>query len=524
MRRRWTTWTACLALIAASMALRAAILHTTGVDVLLRPLLVAVALAAIVFSPRTGMTVALLGAALNYLAAMHPRTGGFAVGSAERMELLLFVGSAGLITLVVGLPSARRRWWPQGLRREDGERVEARLRKANSVLERRVRERTREVEARSEQLRALALDLAQTESRERKRLAQVLHDHFQQLLSAARLKVGMLRRTIPACRDSEMVRQLEDLLAEAIAASRSLATELSPPVLHDAGLLPALQWLVRRMEKDYALHIDLQVEEYVEPDNEQLSAMVFECVRELLFNVHKHAGVDSAQMLLQRMPDGLLRVRIVDAGKGFDPTRELHNRQEREGQEVEGGFGLFSIRERLSLIGGVLTIQSNPGNGTTVDLRVPSTAARTASPMVMVLQAAMPPAMRHGARLRVMVADDHTLFREELVAMLSQEPCLEVVAQAGDGKQALEQARQLRPDVIIVDISMPHMNGMQLTSAVTRELPGTQVIGLSMHEHHDMAQAMREAGAAAYFTKSSAGDETLLNLLRDIASASAVRL
>lgn len=391
---------------------------------------------------------------------------------------------------------------------------ETRLRTVNSTLEKRVRERTAEAVARSEQLRALALDLAETESRERKRLAQILHDHFQQLVSAAKLKAGLLRRKTEAESAQQALRDIESLLEEAINASRSVATQLSPPVLHDAGLVAALHWLVRRMEQDHQLSIDFQTEGECEPDNEQVRTIVFECTREILFNVRKHAAVDSATLRLQQLPEGLLRIEVTDRGKGFD-TMKLERRH-----SGDTSFGLFSIRERLGLIGGLLTVNSKPGAGTTVQMSVPcvnqtrgGTAQEPAlSPVTLDSQGGQT------RKLRVLVADDHAIFREGLVALLTQESNVEVVAQAGDGVQAVEMARQYRPDVMIVDISMPRMNGVQVTSTISREMPEMRIIGLSMYEQQDMAKAMLDAGASAYCAKSGAADDTLLTLLRSAAT------
>jgi PAS domain S-box-containing protein len=386
-------------------------------------------------------------------------------------------------------------------------RSEMRLRSVNGSLERRVRERTAEVETRSEQLRAVALDLAETESRERKRLAQLLHDHFQQLVSAAKLKVGVVRRRNGDEQTVDSMRQIESLLDEAIIASRSLATELSPPVLHDGGLIAAMDWLTRRMERNHALSVALDVEGECEPDNEQVRVIMFECVRELLFNITKHADTHQAWLSVRMLGEGLLHVQVRDEGKGFDAV------QEEVKKHLDGSFGLFSIRERLSLIGGLMRITSSPGHGATVDLTVPS-VVRKAPPVDRREPApreALPAPMAH---LRVVVADDHQLYREGLMAMLAQESYLEVVGQAGDGEEAVEVCQQLKPDVLIVDISMPRLNGVQVTSILAKQFPAMQIIGLSMHEQDDMAQAMRDAGAVAYFSKSGAPEETLLNALR----------
>lgn len=416
------------------------------------------------------------------------------------------------------------KWCCTGIDTDDRKQMEEALRQSetslrtmNSTLEKRVRDRTAEAVARSEQLRALALDLAETESRERKRLAQILHDHFQQLVSAAKLKAGLLRRKSDNEPSQKALRDIESLLEEAINASRSVATELSPPVLHDAGLVAAFQWLLRRMEQDHQLVINMETSGQCEPDNEQVRTIVFECTREILFNVRKHAGVDTASLRVERLPEGLLRIQVTDRGRGFD-TMKLERRN-----SSDTSFGLFSIRERLGLIGGLLTVRSKPGEGTCVEISVPcvSSPQRGAARISLELGPPQGPSLPQSRKLRVLVADDHAIFREGLVALLTQETGVEVIAQAGDGVEAVEMARQYRPDVMIVDISMPRMNGVQVTSTISRELPEIRIIGLSMYEQQDMAKAMLDAGAMAYCPKSGAADDTLLNLLRSAATAPA---
>lgn len=399
------------------------------------------------------------------------------------------------------------------------------------TLERRVAERTAEAEMRSQQLRALALDLAETESRERNRLAKLLHDHFQQLISAAKLKAGLLRRGLKEEKQIESVQQVESLLGEAIAASRSLATELSPPVLSDGGLVSALEWLARKMEKDYELRISLETDPAAEPESEQVRTIVFECVRELLFNIVKHANTHEARLTASQKPDGILSIVIQDRGKGFDLGSAMQ-RSIIAGQE--GSFGLFSIRERLSLLGGLLTIRSEPGVGTTVELTVPVGIRKVTPPAVEAKPLVSRPQSdtsetpttgggnghRHSRLdpaqpVRVLVADDHRLFREGLINLLALEPALTVIGEAADGHEAIELCRKLKPDVLICDVTMPRLNGVQVTRQVTAEFPEVRVIGLSMHEREDMAHAMRNAGAVAYVTKSGPSDQ-LLSVIRSV--------
>ncbi len=104
-------------------------------------------------------------------------------------------------------------------------------------------------------------------------------------------------------------------------------------------------------------------------------------------------------------------------------------------------------------------------------------------------------------KIRVLLADDHTIMREGLASLLREEPDIEVVGEATDGLVSLELARRHRPDVVVMDISMPRMNGVEATRIIMQELPQTRVVALSMHAHDDMAATMRTAGARAYVTK-----------------------
>jgi len=104
------------------------------------------------------------------------------------------------------------------------------------------------------------------------------------------------------------------------------------------------------------------------------------------------------------------------------------------------------------------------------------------------------------SRIRVLVADDHQVVRQGLAALLNDEPDIDVVGEAADGQEAVELARHTRPDVILMDIAMPRLDGIAATQQVRAELPQTRVITLSMLDD-DMARAMREAGAVAFVSK-----------------------
>jgi PAS domain S-box-containing protein len=399
--------------------------------------------------------------------------------------------------------------------------AEAALLQAHAELEVRVQERTAELsravetlERQSEQLRVLASELTRAEQRERRRLATILHDELQQLLSAAKLRVGLLGR-VEDPQVQEARRELSELLQEALAHSRSLVQELSPPILATSGLPLALEWLARWMEEKHHLKVDVQLDATAIAETEDLTVLLFHAVRELLFNVVKHAQVESAHVELTPR-DGMVQIRVSDAGVGFEPTFL------RVEGGVLGGFGLFSIRQRLEILGGRLEIASAPGQGSRFTLTAPlqrTKAVSTSAPMTQ--EQPKRPADPVGPRLdrdqstptRVLVVDDHKVMRQGLIQLLTAEPDIEIVGEAADGEAAVALARHLVPDVVTMDVSMPRMSGIEATQRIHTECPGVRVIGLSMFEEAEQAAAMRDAGAVAYLLKSGPA-EALLAAIR----------
>ncbi len=169
------------------------------------------------------------------------------------------------------------------------------LQKVNAELEDRVRERTAVAEKRAAQLRILASQLTTAEQRERRRVANILHEHFQQLLASARFSLGALERRVSDPKVLPLLQQVNSVITEAISVSRSLSVELCPPILYDLGLAASMDWLGRWMESRHHLHVDVQADPQANPKAEDISVMLFHGVRELLFNVVKHAPCGPGQ-------------------------------------------------------------------------------------------------------------------------------------------------------------------------------------------------------------------------------------
>jgi signal transduction histidine kinase len=189
----------------------------------------------------------------------------------------------------------------------------------------------------------------------------LLHDNLQQLLVAAKFRTDLIMRKSPDQALKDSAHEVLDILDQSIASSRSLTMELAPPVLHESGLLPGMQWLAEWIEKQHGMTVDVSGTVPATAMSEDQSIFLFRAVKELLFNVVKHATVKEARVTMEPTNDGL-RVTVADSGKGFDATSALAKPR---------SFGLFHIRERLTMLGGHMAITSTPGYGTTVDIYIP---------------------------------------------------------------------------------------------------------------------------------------------------------
>jgi CheY-like chemotaxis protein len=308
--------------------------------------------------------------------------------------------------------------------------------------------------------------------------------------------------------------------------------------LHEFGLAAALKWLADQMRQQYRLSVEVHVQPGISVTlPEDQSVLIFQSIRELLINVAKHARVDQATVRMEQR-EGRLVIAVVDEGLGSDAAAPPTSTRSSK-------FGLFSIGERMRALGGTFEFRSTQGKGTRATLSLPlPTGGAEAAPQPP-NKGAMP--QRHPAdteseyskvpsqksafgsgpqrsrqsdplddklRIRVLLVDDHALVRNGLSSVLRYHTELEVVGEAADGHEAVAMAAALKPDVVVMDVNMPRMDGVEASKRIKRALPGTVVIGLSMHDGGQHESAMRESGAAAYLTKDSAAERLIETILR----------
>lgn len=214
------------------------------------------------------------------------------------------------------------------------------------------------------QLRSLASELSLAEERERRRIANLLHDHIGQMLALAKIKLGSIRNVLGEDELAREIEEIRDHMGQAIKFTRSLTFELSPPILYELGLESALEWLTEQPGGQDSIRREFESDGTYKPINDGMRVLLFTAVRELLVNVVKHSGASRAKVTVRRV-DGNISIHVSDNGNGFNASKRGYHIAEAR------GFGLFSIRERLHSFGGHMDVRSGIGRGTRIILLAP---------------------------------------------------------------------------------------------------------------------------------------------------------
>lgn len=361
-------------------------------------------------------------------------------------------------------------------------------------------------------LRQLSARLLQLQDEERRRIARDLHDTTGQKLVVLSMTLDRLAR-LPELGKSEAQEALKESreVAEKISEEiRTLSYLLHPPLLDECGLQSAVRWYAEGFEKRSGIKLDVAIS----PDLVRLpidaETALFRVVQESLTNVHRYSGSVRAEIRISEISDEV-RLEVVDYGKGIKAgtVRAALDASARL------GVGIPGMRERLHQLGGRLNVDFG-ATGTTVAATLPikkATAESEASPR----DKRVPDGEEEEPRRRILIADDHELMRRGLRGLIESQEGWAVCGEALEGNEAVRKAKELKPDLVIMDINMPELGGLAAANLIRRENEGTRILFFTVHDSEEVLREIVESGAHGYVAKSRAGQD-LVDAVRDILS------
>jgi len=329
-----------------------------------------------------------------------------------------------------------------------------------------------------DEIRALAASLMRAQEDERRRVSRELHDQICNQLASLASKISKLATGLPP---SNSVRaELEAIQAHAVKTSQeahNIAYQMHTAILDDLGLVASLTALCRQFSDQYP-DIVVGFKNSGPPTSipGEVASCLYRVAEESLQNIAKHSRAERASVRLDLKKEAVV-LTIQDDGAGFDP----------KAVKGHGGLGLISMKERSHLVNGKLAITAELGHGTRIALKV-------SLPVQQVVK-----------RPRVLLADDHPVILEEIRAILA--PTCEIVETVADGRSLVEAALRLKPDLIVVDITMPLLNGIDAAVQIKKSLPGMKLLFVTMHANTAYVEAAFEAGGTGYVLKSGLRDE-----------------
>lgn len=214
-----------------------------------------------------------------------------------------------------------------------------------------------------QRIRSLAIIEAQ--ENERRRISRELHDGLGQLLSAAKLKFGMLEvgNSNDTDKSNELIKDIDSIIGKAIVEARRIAHDLRPTTLDDFGLVPALRILCQEFSKLTGIKVKFQVSQLLERIEPKVEIAIYRIIQESFNNISKYAEATEVTLDVYRK-DRFVYVRVKDNGKGFNPGDTMRSKK------MGRGFGLLNMKERAELVGGKIEIISSPGKGTELLLEI----------------------------------------------------------------------------------------------------------------------------------------------------------
>ncbi len=352
-----------------------------------------------------------------------------------------------------------------------------------------------EAGARQEEYQQLSGRLLILQEEERRRLALDLHDPIGQRLAVLTMNLDVIEGTGEAlgARARRALAESRSLAEQCSREVRTFAYLLYPPLLDELGLPAAVRWFVEGFTKRSGIQVTMHLDE-IGRLPEPIETALFRVVQESLTNIHRHASTTTASIRLATTA-GAVVLEIRDQGHGLGDQLRGQN-----GTPLSAtlGVGIQGMRERIRQLSGTFDVEFTD-SGTTVRVSVPLNKGTSMKPV------------------RILIADDHEVVRQGVRTVLEAQAGWIVCGEASTGREAVAKAVDLRPDIVILDVGMPELNGLEATRQIRRAMPA-KILILTVHESDQVVTEMLDAGADGYMLKTDAGRklvDAIRALLRD---------
>jgi PAS domain S-box-containing protein len=376
-----------------------------------------------------------------------------------------------------------------------------------------------------ESLRQLSARLLQLQDEERRTIARDLHDVTGQKLAVQSMALSEVLSRNSGSLDADSQLALTESLAwnkEVAAEIRTLSYLLHPPLLDELGLSSAVKWYVAGFTNRTGINIETEIASDIQRLSPNAEVAIFRVLQESLTNVHRYSESPRACVRLQNTAD-MIKIEIQDFGKGMESSKTS------SGNESIGrfGVGIQGMTERIRQLGGKLVITSGQRRGTLVAATIPlssqavmpthSPRGLTLSPSVLGTEPARP--LEGTLRKRILIADDHEMLRRGVRNTLQTQLDLEICGEAINGQEAVDKVKALQPDLVILDINMPVLNGLAAVRQILRYRPQTKILVFSVHDSDQTVQEVHAAGAHGFISKGKDA-QYLLRVVRDVLNIS----
>ncbi len=337
---------------------------------------------------------------------------------------------------------------------------------------------------------------------ERNRLAREMHDTVAQTLAAVVLQAETAQSLLeqgdlPTAR--ELMGMVRVQAKQALEDTRRAVQGIGPAALEEQSPVQAISDAVHLFESETGLPTQFILTGEEQPLLPEQCAALLRIAQEALTNARKYASAHRVRVGIQFQAESVTLL-VEDDGVGFDVDSVAAS-------DMDGGYGLFGMRERARLLDGDLAIESTPGWGTRLRALLPYRLSSILPPRP---QAAAQPraesrsaaaAQAGGRPIRVLVVDDHAVARQGIRGLLETSGDIQVAGEASDGASALDQARRLAPDVVLMDLQMPGVGGIEGLRAIRSELPELPVVILTSMETGESLREAMTSGARGYLLK-----------------------